>query len=101
MRNKRYQKLLLKHIFEPILRLTEIKGHDYGKEDDTLSNFKVVGSRLGIKASEVAWFFINVKLARIENLKGRDPQCESVLDSLRDCVNYLGLYYACTIEEKK
>lgn len=100
MKNKEYQKLLKNMIFGPIIKITEVKGHDYACDADTLSNFKVVGGRLGIKGSEVAWFFMQVKLARLENLKNKDPQCESVLDTVRDLINYIGLYYASKYEEK-
>jgi len=98
MKNKEYR-TLLSNLFDSILTIGEAKGHDYAKDSDTLWNFKVVGSRLGIKPSEVAWFFIQVKIARLENLKSKPPKCEAIVDTIMDLINYIGLYYACKVEE--
>ena len=36
MKNKEYQKLLKNMIFGPIIKITEVKGHDYACDADTL-----------------------------------------------------------------
>lgn len=101
MKNKEYQRILKEDLFDPIFELTEKKAHDYASEGDTLQNFKRVGKRVGMVASEVAWFFICVKIERLNNLKGKKPKNESVLDTIRDLINYIGLYYGCLIEEQR
>ena len=99
MRNSDYIKML-SSIFDKIIEITTVKANDYASSGDTLKNFKVVGSRINIKASEVAWFFITVKLARLENLKDKPPMAESVEDTIIDLINYIGLYQACRLEEE-
>jgi len=101
MKNSDYQRILQDDIFTPIMAITEKKSHDYACDQDTLMNFKRVGQRLGIKASDVCWFFIAVKIERLGNLRGKDPKCESVLDTMHDLINYVGLYHACQLEENE
>ena len=106
MNNKEYQ-TMIGGIFNSILKVTEKKGHDYASDDDTLKNFKVVAKILGtlygryVSPEDVAMFFIVVKLARLVNLKGKEPQCESVQDTILDMINYIGLYQACKQEKTK
>ena len=105
MKNADYRKILSEEMFEPIMELTERKSHDYAGEGDTLSNFKIQAQMqsklLGYEVSpaEVALQFVIVKLVRLANLKGKEPRNESVLDTIRDAINYLGLHYACRIDE--
>lgn len=105
MLNQDYQRLLEEEIFKPILKLTESKAHDYACKTDTLSNFKIQAKMqsallsTNITASEIAFQFIMVKITRLNNLKDKAPQNESVKDTILDLVNYIGLYYACKLEE--
>jgi hypothetical protein len=108
MKNSRYQEILKNDLFEPIYELTEKKAHDYAKigggDEDTLSNFKHQASMREVRgakdrASDVAFDFVLTKLARLGNLRDKEPRNEAVLDSVRDAINYLGLYYACRLEE--
>ena len=110
MKNKVYQKMLKNDLFDPIFKITEKKAHDYarvgGGDEDTLSNFKHQAEMrkargASDKASDVAYDFVLTKLARIGNLRDKPPKNESLLDSVRDAINYLGLYYACRIDEEK
>ena len=106
MINAEYRRILFNDLFSPIMDLTEKKAHDYASEWDTLKNFKVqaaIQSKLHgrvVLASETAMNFIIVKLCRLANLKGKHPQNESVKDTIMDAINYLGLYYACLIDEE-
>jgi hypothetical protein len=104
MLNSDYQRLLREDIIEPIYKITEAKSFDYAQTGDTLSNFKVQAEMrksrgANDRASDVAFDFVLTKLARLGNLRDKNPKNESVLDSIRDAINYLGLYYACRIDE--
>lgn len=105
MKNSEYQKLLKDELFEPIFALTEKKAHDYAKESDTLSNFKEQAKMLSsvfgreFRASDTAMHMMIVKLIRLANLRDKSPQNESVQDTVRDLINYAGLYYACRLDE--
>jgi hypothetical protein len=105
MRNSDYQDIL-KGFFARVMSITEKKAHDYAQANDTLSNFKIQASMQSalvgreIRASDVALQFILVKLVRLSNLRDKDPQNESVEDTILDCMNYVGLYYACRLDEK-
>lgn len=104
MNNAEYQRILKEDIVEPIYKITESKAHDYAREDDTLSNFKLQATMRNIRgaedrASDVAFDMVITKLVRLGNLRNKAPQNESVLDTIRDAINYLGLYYACRLEE--
>lgn len=106
MKNAEYRHLLKDDIIEPIYKITEAKAHDYAREDDTLSNFKIQASMRAARggehrASDVAFDFVLTKMARLGNLRNKEPQNESVLDTIRDAINYLGLYYACRVEETR
>lgn len=96
-------------IWNDLKVIRDKKSHDYATDSDTLKNFKVTASILGglgfqvkgeeIKSSDVAMFFEVIKLCRRANLRGRQPDNESVLDSVEDNVNYTCLQYACLVDE--
>jgi hypothetical protein len=98
-------------IWSDLKVIRDKKSHDYASDEDTLRNFKVTAtilSQLGfqvkgeaIKASDVAMFFEVIKMCRRANLRGRNPENESVLDSVEDNVNYTCLQYACLLDEQK
>jgi len=78
------------------------KGHDYANSQDHILNFKNVYKACQIfdvdprrSPEDVANFFRIVKMLRIVNLRDRDPQNESVLDSELDDLTYHFLYLAC------
>jgi len=104
MDNESYQ-ILLKGLFRSIMEITKKKAHDYAEDTDTLSNFKRQAEMRKARGadnlpSDVAYDFVLTKLARLGNLRGKSPKNEAVEDSVLDAINYLGLYYACKIEEK-
>jgi len=94
-------------IFDYIKGIRDSKAHDYAKDIDTLSNFKVVSEICSIldidvrkSGSEVCLFFEIVKLARQCNLRGKDPKAESVVDTCGDLINYTCLWEGCREDEK-
>jgi hypothetical protein len=104
MINDDYRRILTEDILNPIMELTKKKAADYAQDGDTLSNFKIQAQMqselLGTEVSpaDVALQFVIVKLVRLANLRDKEPQNESVLDTIRDAINYLGLHYACRVD---
>ena len=80
------------------------KSNDYATED-VLSNFKRVSGAARELDIDVhtpqgyALFVALMKIDRINNLRGKNPQNESVRDSYIDLLNYIELSYACICEE--
>ena len=76
------------------------KGHDYGTEDDRLSNFKRMASYLGMTPTEIILFFLWHKIDRLWNLarSAKVPQNESLADTITDLRNYAFLLY-CHLHE--
>jgi len=95
-------------IFSDIKILRDKKGHDYATNEDTLRNFKVVSEICRLLAispaespSDVCLFYEVVKLARQANLKHKEPQNESVADTVADLINYTCLWLGCKEDEKR
>lgn len=108
MKKDEYFKLI-KDWVAKIEEISTKKGHDYAKESDHIVNFKnthLLCKMLDIdprrSPADVANFFRVIKMGRIANLHGRDPQNESVIDSELDDLNYHFLYLACKgeVEQK-
>ena len=108
MENKKQQEVY-ESLHNELMEIIKKKGHDYGKDIDTLSNFKEVSTAakaLGIdigKAEQYALFMVILKIARLTNLlnSGKTPNNESVDDSFKDGINYFKLAYCCYIDEKR
>ena len=87
------------------MELMSSKGHDYANED-ALSNFKRVQLICKIwdidprrSPAECAFFLAILKQDRWHNLRSKgSPQNESILDTLKDLLNYFELAYACDTE---
>ena len=79
--------------------LFRLKTKDYANED-VLSNFKRMSTlistllRKEITPSDMAMILVCLKMDRLQNLKGRSPENESVKDTWLDLINYLSLYFA-------
>jgi hypothetical protein len=73
--------------------LIESKNHDYATDADCLSNFKRMAAYTGLTIYGVAMFFVYLKVDRMKNLfsQQKRPLNETVIDSIRDCRNYLFL----------
>jgi len=104
MKNSDYIELL-RRLFGKIKAITSKKSHDYAKEENTLSNFynqaalQNILTLCGKRGSDIAFDFMLTKISRLANLKGTNPACESIEDTVLDLINYTGLYYACLLEE--
>lgn len=71
------------------------KGSDYAGEDK-LSNFKTAGANCGISPQQQCLSLIATKVARLGTLfnkKSTAPLNESVVDSVKDLINYGILLY--------
>lgn len=77
-----------------------LKGDDYAGED-RLSNFKHAGNITGIGAELNCLSLIATKVARLgQLLNGKEPNNESIEDSILDLANYSVLLYMITTENK-
>ena len=85
---------LAEEFFNECLDILQAKGHDYSQDQDASSNFKKIAHMLDLPVEKVFNFFIACKLARLEELLDKEPENESVEDSLRDLANYSFLRYA-------
>tara|TARA_R100001244_G_scaffold132246_1_gene107681 strand:+ start:422 stop:766 length:345 start_codon:yes stop_codon:yes gene_type:complete len=84
----------VKHFEDFVERQKKImlsKGNDYAN-DDRLNNFKVAGEVCGIPADVQCLSLIATKVARLGVLlKTRNPNNESIRDSVIDLANYTAL----------
>lgn len=82
------------HFKELIVKIRDIqisKSGDYAKVDeDVLSNFKVAGNVAGLNAQLNCLSLISTKVARLGVLlnSGKEPNNESIRDSVEDLINY-------------
>lgn len=92
-----------------IIKMTQSKRGDYGKDIDVLSNFKEVSGAAKILGIDVhnptgyALFMVLLKIARLSNLlnSGKTPNNEAIDDSFFDGINYFKLAYCTFVDEKK
>lgn len=100
--NKEQQINLIQELDNKLLEIIKSKGEDYGSED-VLSNFKQVSAVAKILNIDItdpvqyALFMGILKVARITNLinSSKEPNNESIEDSLLDLINYNKLAYCC------
>lgn len=77
------------------------KGNDYAGED-RLSNFKLVSDIVGITPEQVALVFSATKVVRLgQLLGGKEPNNESIEDSMLDGSNYFDLSAMLMWEKKE
>lgn len=82
------------HFKELMVKIRDIqisKSADYAKVDeDVLSNFKVAGNVAGLNAQLNCLSLISTKVARLGVLlnSGKEPNNESIRDSVEDLINY-------------
>lgn len=82
------------HFKELMVKIRDIqisKSADYAKVDeDVLSNFKVAGNVAGLNAQLNCLSLIGTKVARLGVLlnSGKEPNNESIRDSVEDLINY-------------
>lgn len=97
MKFKEYEELF-DNIINDIKDIRKKKSNDYASDEDTLKNFKELAKINNMTPAQVAMFFMTVKLQRLNNLNGRHPENEAIIDTVVDLINYAGLYYACLID---
>lgn len=73
------------------LELLRTKGEDYSINKDRLSNFYEVAQFSGLSPQMVVFSRIATKMVRMKALlsNNKDPNHESLDDSISDCRNYL------------
>ncbi len=68
------------------------KNEDYAKLGSAFSNFEYSAECAGVKVEDVFMVFLGTKLARLrELLSGKEPNNESIQDTLMDLSNYADL----------
>jgi hypothetical protein len=79
-----------------IATMNRRKRADYATDNDIFSNFRGAGARTGLDAGKIVDVMLAIKEERMMALKanGRDPQNESVLDTLLDRAVYGVIGYA-------
>jgi hypothetical protein len=79
-----------------IVTINRRKRADYATDNDIFSNFRGAGARTGLDAGKIVDVMLAIKDERMMALKanGRDPQNESVLDTLLDRAVYGVIGYA-------
>jgi len=99
---------LIQELDKKALDLIYKKGGDYASEKDVLLNFKVLGEVVKILKVDttiplgVSVFYMILKIQRLCNLvfSDKEPNNESVQDTLIDLINYVKLCI-CILEESK
>ena len=92
--NLKTRQKLARGFFDECLVILDAKGKDYSQDEDASSNFKKIAHMLDLPVEKVFNFFIACKLARLEELLDKEPENESVADTLKDLANYAFLRYA-------
>lgn len=85
MKNPHFERLLNYLQF-----LHDKKNHDYAEEGSPFSNFEFAAQETGLSVEKVIDVLISIKRARLIQLmeRGKEPQNESVVDTLVDELNY-------------
>lgn len=96
------QEYTLKEFVEKMQEIILKKGNDYAAQDDRLSNFKLAGNICQIAPEQNCLSLIATKVARLGVLlkSQKQPDNESVQDSLIDLANYAALLYMLLKEPK-
>lgn len=100
MKNKTFNDLM-----DSIKELHDKKNHDYASENNPYSNFEFASLLIREFTDPVDQSFaclIGVKLARLgQLLSGKEPNNESVEDTMRDLTTYCGIWAAWRIDNQK
>lgn len=83
----------LSNTFAEALMTVEGKVEDYAEESDSFSNFRFAALAAGVTVEQVLLVLLGIKLARLKTLivSDREPNNESIEDTLVDSVNYNGI----------
>lgn len=98
--NRQTQEKCFKELVSKMENTLLKKGNDYANEDK-LSNFKLAGSISGLKPEVQCLSLIATKVARLGVLLNSDkePNNESIQDSVLDLVNY-GILLSMILSDK-
>lgn len=100
---------LLERWFREELEISGSKGHDYAG-DDILQNFRRMKAACtlydinpSLRTEDVFLFYILIKLDRLVNLlhNNKEPQNESVQDTLKDWTMYIKLLRMYLVEQSE
>ena len=90
--NYNQEKQEVEKLFKQCLEMLCSKANDYAKDEDVFSNFKKIAYLSDIPTEKTFLVFMTVKIARLaELLSGKEPNNESIDDSLIDIINYSAL----------
>jgi len=83
--------------------ILEMKGHDYAKSSDFLSNFRITANLEERSVEAVILSEITKKNIRLNELinGNKTPKNESILDTIHDLRNYGFLLYSALYEKEK
>jgi hypothetical protein len=87
--------------FKRMIEMNKKKRADYAGKDP-FANFRKVADMMqldGYDYIEDCMTMVCRKIARINNLRGRDPKNEAVLDSYEDLAVYATLLFAMVLQE--
>lgn len=80
-------------VLEDMKNLIAGKAHDYADQGDVYSNFRGAGHLAGVSAETVFAVLVGVKVERLRQLmSGKEPNYESIEDTLLDLANYSALW---------
>ena len=87
MPNPKFHKLL-----KQMAEMHDKKSEDYANSSNYYSNFHAAAAIAGVSIDEVFAVMIGIKLARLRELKSKDPNNESTQDSRLDLAVYAALW---------
>lgn len=87
MANPKFHNLL-----KQMAEMHDKKSADYASSANYYSNFESAAADAGITVDEVFATLIGIKLARLRELRGKEPNNESVQDSRLDLAVYASLW---------
>ena len=88
-------------ILNEIGKLHDLKNADYATEKNVYSNFENAAVSAGTDVDTVFKVMIGIKLARLNALKSKDkePNFESINDTLKDLATYACIYASYFLED--
>lgn len=80
-------------VLEDMKNLIAGKANDYADNEDVYSNFRGAARIAGVSAETVFAVLVGVKIERLRQLmSGKEPNFESIEDTLLDLANYSALW---------
>lgn len=84
------------------LEVIKKKNSDYANDKDPFANFSYSSEIAGVEKYQAILQLIGMKLSRIKELmsSGKEPNFESIEDSILDAINYLVILDSVVKDEK-